>query len=63
MLLIIEKAEAKGENPASVHFRRQLVLLLFGALHFYLIWYGDILFGYALIGMVAWFFRRKPPGC
>ncbi len=60
MLLIIEKAEAKGESPASVHFRRQLVLLLFGALHFYLIWYGDILFGYALIGMVAWFFRRKP---
>jgi len=60
MLLIIQKAEAKGESPASVHFRRQLVLLLVGALHFYLIWYGDILFGYALIGMVAWFFRRKP---
>ena len=35
-----------------------LVLLLFGALHFYLIWFGDILFGYALIGMVAWFFRK-----
>jgi uncharacterized protein len=60
MLLVIEKAEAKGENAASVHFRRQLVLLLFGALHFYLIWYGDILFGYALIGMIAWLFRRKP---
>ncbi len=60
MLLIIQKAEAKGENPASVHFRRQLVLLLIGALHFYLIWYGDILFGYALIGMLAWFFREKP---
>jgi len=59
MLLVIQKAEAKGENPASVHFRRQLVLLLFGAMHFYLIWYGDILFGYALIGMVAWFFRQK----
>ena len=61
MLLVIQKAEAKGEHPASVHFRRQLVLLLFGALHFYLIWYGDILFGYALIGMVAWFFRDKAP--
>jgi uncharacterized protein len=61
MLLIIDKAEAKGENPAAVHFRRQLVLLLFGALHFYLIWYGDILFGYALIGMVAWLFRRHSP--
>ena len=61
MLLVIQKAEAKGENPASVHFRRQLWLLLFGALHFYLIWYGDILFGYALIGMVAWFFRDRSP--
>jgi uncharacterized protein len=61
MLLVIQKAEAKGYNPTSVHFRRQLWLLLFGALHFYLIWYGDILFGYALIGMVAWFFRDKSP--
>jgi uncharacterized protein len=61
MLLVIQKAEAKGSNPATVHFRRQLVLLLFGALHFYLIWFGDILFGYALIGMVAWFFRNKAP--
>jgi uncharacterized protein len=61
MLLVIQKAEAKDEKTASVHFRRQLWLLLFGALHFYLIWYGDILFGYALIGMVAWFFRDKSP--
>jgi uncharacterized protein len=61
MLLVIQKAGAKGENPASVHFRRQIWLLLFGALHFYLIWFGDILFGYALIGMVAWFFRQKDP--
>ena len=61
MLLVIEKAQAKGLNPASVHYRRMLVLLLFGAMHFYLIWYGDILFGYALIGMVAWFFRNMAP--
>jgi len=61
MLLVIQQAEAKGQNSASVHFRRQLVLLLFGAIHFYLIWYGDILFGYAVIGMVAWFFRNLRP--
>ena len=61
MLLVIEKAEAKGLNSASVHYRRMLVLLLFGAIHFYLIWFGDILFGYALIGMVAWFFRNMAP--
>ncbi|HYC95225.1 MAG TPA: DUF418 domain-containing protein, partial [Sphingomicrobium sp.] len=47
--------------PAAVHYRRMLVLLLFGAIHFYLIWFGDILFGYATIGMVAFLFRNKEP--
>ncbi|HXG82255.1 MAG TPA: DUF418 domain-containing protein [Sphingomicrobium sp.] len=61
MLLVIQKAETKGESGASVHYRRMLVLLLFGAIHFYLIWFGDILFGYAMIGMVAFLFRNKEP--
>jgi uncharacterized protein len=61
MLLVIEKAEAKGLNATAVHYRRMFVLLLFGAIHFYLIWFGDILFGYALIGMIAWFFRNMEP--
>jgi uncharacterized protein len=61
MLLVIQRAEAKGESGAAVHYRRMLVLLLFGAIHFYLIWFGDILFGYATIGMVAFLFRNKPP--
>ena len=61
MLLVIQRAEAKGESGASVHYRRMLVLLLFGALHFYLIWFGDILFGYATIGMAAFFLRDKEP--
>lgn len=61
LLLVIQKAEAKGESAASVHFRRMLWLLLFGYLHFYFIWYGDILTGYASIGLVAWFFRNKEP--
>jgi uncharacterized protein len=61
MLLVIQRAEARGESGAAVHYRRMLVLLLIGAIHFYLIWFGDILFGYAMIGMVAFFFRRKEP--
>jgi uncharacterized protein len=61
LLLVIRKAEAKGESPASVHFRRMLWLLLFGWLHFLFIWYGDILTGYASIGLVAWFFRDMAP--
>jgi len=61
MLLVVQRAEAKGESAAAIHFRRMLVLLLFGAIHFYLIWFGDILFGYATIGMVAFLFRREEP--
>lgn len=61
LLLVIQKAEAKGDSPATVHFRRMLWLLVFGLIHFYFIWYGDILTGYALVGMLAWFFRDLPP--
>ncbi|HYD38855.1 MAG TPA: DUF418 domain-containing protein [Allosphingosinicella sp.] len=61
LLLVIRKAEAKGESPASIHFRRMLWLLLFGWLHFLFIWYGDILTGYASIGLLAWFFRDMTP--
>lgn len=57
MLLVIQLAQAKGESAASVTYRRQLWLLVFGLIHFYLIWFGDILTGYALAGMVAYAFR------
>jgi uncharacterized protein len=59
MLLVIERAESGGRSAASVTFRRQLWLLVFGLVHFYLIWFGDILTLYALVGMIAWFFRRR----
>ena len=59
MLLVIDRAAASGRSAASVHFRRMLVLAVFGLLHFYFIWFGDILFLYAIIGMLAYLFRRK----
>ncbi|MFP5330055.1 MAG: DUF418 domain-containing protein, partial [Alphaproteobacteria bacterium] len=58
MLLVIQRAEAAGDSPASINFRRLGWLLFFGAIHFYLIWFGDILMAYALTGMVAFLFRR-----
>ena len=58
MLLVIQLAERNGESAKRVTFARQLWLLLFGSIHYYLIWYGDILMGYALIGMAAWLFRN-----
>lgn len=60
MLLVIDRAEAKGENPARVHYARMIWLLMFGLLHMWLIWWGDILAHYALIGMLAFLFRDLP---
>jgi len=61
ILLVIERAQANGEPAKSVHFRRMIWLLLFGLMHFYFVWFGDILSGYAMIGMVAWLFRASSP--
>jgi uncharacterized protein len=61
MLLVVELAEKSGDSPGAVTFARQLWLLLFGMIHYYFIWYGDILMGYALIGMAAWLFRDREP--
>jgi uncharacterized protein len=58
MLLVIQLAEQKGESARAVTLRRQLWLLFFGMIHFYLIWYGDILIGYALVGLIAYRFRN-----
>ncbi|RYE03906.1 MAG: DUF418 domain-containing protein [Sphingomonadales bacterium] len=60
LLLMIERAEAKGESPAQVHYWRMVWLLAFGLAHLWLVWWGDILAHYALVGMVAFFFRDKP---
>jgi uncharacterized protein len=57
MLLVIERAEASGRNPARAHYRRMIWLLEFGLAHLWLIWQGDILAHYALIGMVAFAMR------
>jgi len=61
MLLVIEKAEAGGRDPARVHYARMVWLLVFGLIHFYLIWWGDILALYAPVGMIAYAFRRASP--
>ena len=59
LLLVIERAAVKGESPASVHYRRMVWLFVFGLLHFFFIWWGDILYQYALVGSLAFLFRAK----
>jgi uncharacterized protein len=46
--LFTESAEKKGVSSVRLHYRRNVWLLAFGLMHAYLIWYGDILYSYAL---------------
>jgi len=55
-LLVIERAQAKGESAARIHYARMIWLLIFGLVHLYLIWWGDILQHYALLGMILFAF-------
>ncbi|MGP1284220.1 MAG: DUF418 domain-containing protein [Parasphingopyxis sp.] len=58
MLLVIQRAEAKERSAALTHYSRMTWLLFFGAIHAYAIWHGDILMLYAVIGSIAFFFRK-----
>lgn len=59
MLLVIERADARGANGAALHLRRMFWLFVIGCLHLYLLWWGDILAHYALVGVLALFFSRQ----
>src|SRR5271170_7483742 len=48
-------------DAADIHYRRMLWLMLFGLMHAYLIWDGDILFYYAVLGLVLYPLRKLSP--
>lgn len=55
----------RDRNPAGIvaarnlHYRRMLWLLLFGLVHGFLIWTGDILASYAITGLLIYWFASK----
>ena len=61
MMLVIERAAISGQNEAKVHFSRMGWLAIFGLLHFFLFWMGDILFLYAAVGSIAFFMADERP--
>ena len=61
MMLIAQRAKAKGESAAKVHYARMFWLALFGLAHFFFIWFGDILFLYASVGCIAFLFHKWQP--
>ncbi|MBL0913966.1 MAG: DUF418 domain-containing protein [Sphingopyxis sp.] len=57
-LLVIQSAEASGRSAGGAHYSRMLWLAIFGLIHYYLIWFGDILFLYAICGLLLFAFRN-----
>ena len=56
--IILIRNEQKGINPLKIFYRRLFILLLFGIAHILLLWEGDILLLYSLIGMLLPLFRK-----
>ncbi len=61
IILFTDRAEERGRSPVRLHLRRTTWLLLFGAAHAYLVWFGDILFLYAVCAFAVVWFRRWSP--
>ncbi len=61
LILMHQRAKARGTKFGGIYYRRELWLMLIGAAHGYLLWFGDILFHYAVCGMLLYPFRRRSP--
>jgi uncharacterized protein len=59
IMLAATRREAAGQSPGAFHYRRMFSLLLFALAHSYLVWYGDILFLYAICGALVFPFRFR----
>ena len=61
VLLFTAKKEALGRPVTGLFYRRMFWLLLFGVIHAHLLlWSGDILYLYAVCGMIVFLFRNVP---
>jgi uncharacterized membrane protein YeiB len=61
--VLMVRAEQAGRDFNRMYLRRVLALAVFGALHFILLWEGDILFSYAVAAfmlMVVLYGKPKP---
>lgn len=56
------RAEERGRRVAPVYLRRLFVLLVIGCAHMFLLWYGDILHLYALMGFTLLLWRKCKDG-
>lgn len=61
--LLIRRAEERGSGlrAADVFYRRTMWLILFGVLHAYFLWAGDILYAYGVFGLFLFPLRNAKP--
>ena len=59
VVLFTQRIEAKARRVVALHYKRMFWLLIFGLIHAYFIWAGDILVAYAICGSLVFFFRKK----
>lgn len=56
----LQRAEARGQRIAPLYLRRLFVLFVLGAAHGILLWGGDVLHVYAVLGLLLLVMRRAP---
>ena len=56
---MLRASERNSPNFLSIFRRRLTILFIIGVLHFTLIWWGDVLHVYALLGFVLLLFRER----
>lgn len=56
-VLLLSRMESRKE-AADIYYRRMFWLMVFGLLHAYLLWEGDILYPYAVCGLGLYIFRN-----
>lgn len=61
LVVMFQRAEARRQSLAKIYYRRILWLLVFGLIHAYGLWSGDILVAYAIAGLLIFLFRRRSP--
>jgi uncharacterized protein len=59
--LFTSRLEGAGRQSRWLHYRRMLMLIAFGLLHAYFLWFGDILVHYGICGLLLYPLRQLSP--
>lgn len=61
IVLMSNNIENRGGDAKRIHCRRMYLLAGVGLLHLFFIWWGDILFAYAIAGLIVFNSKDKAP--